>query len=209
MSTEAVVLAACRLDGLSWGDPSTRTEMSRLLAPWDTPAIAEDMASGQSNCALAICGELLIAEVDGRVRSWRGKAECDPLREPRHERYDAIMYLETLAIQRGLRRAVGKDKPDIRPGVWYLISGPAHVEMAVSDVDAEGRYWVVKGGSPDALNPRTGAANCTAIVRAQRHLGGGPGRWTVDGRPLVYTADAGALPTCGRGMPWESIGVTP
>jgi hypothetical protein len=208
MSSDAICLAAQRLAGLSWGDPRTRVEMSRLLAPWDPKAVAVDMASGQSNCAVAICAALLIARVDGLVTDWRG-GTCDPLREPRHGHYDAIMYLETLAIQRGLRRTVDQSQPDIRPGVWYQLSGPYHVETALTAPDAAGLFEVVAGGQPDALNPRTGAANCTAIVIKTRQLGGGPGRWTVDGRPLVYTCDAGALPTCGKGMPWASIGVEP
>jgi hypothetical protein len=209
MSTQAILLAMNRLAGLSWGDPATRVEMSRLLAPWDPESVAVDMASGQSNCALSICAGLLIAEVDGLVRSWRGKPQCDPLREPRQGHYDAIMYLEELAAQRGLRQRVGLERPDLRPGVWYLIDHPAHVEMVVSDVDEDGSYDVIAGGQTDPKNPRTGAAKCTAIARKRRRLGGGPGRWAVDGRTLLYTCDAGALPTCGEGMPWAQIGVTP
>jgi hypothetical protein len=203
MSADAVVLAMGRLAGLSWGNPRTRPEYARLLAPWDPPHVALEMASGQSSCALAICAALLIAEVDGLVLRWRGKPQCDPLREPRAGRYDAIMYIEQLARQRGLHRPMGQERPDLRPGVWYLIDGPAHVEMVVGDGE------VIAGGQGDALNPRKGPANCTAIARKRRTLGGGPAAWTVDGRPLVYTCDAGALPTCGEGMPWAQIGVSP
>lgn len=59
---------------------------------------------------------------------------------------------------------------------------------------------------PTPLNPRTGAKNCTAIRRRVRQLGGGPGCWTVDGRRVRYSFDAGALPCCGEGMPWERLG---
>jgi hypothetical protein len=208
MSADGVCLAMRRLAGLSWGNPATRVEMGRLLAPWDSPARAEEMASGQSNCAVAVCGGLLIAEVSGLVRAWRGRT-CDPLREPRYGHYDAIMFLEHLAAQRGLRRAMGRDRPDIRPGVYYLVGGPAHVEMVVSELGADGTYEVVAGGQPDPGNPRTGPANCTAILLKRRRLGGRPGAWTIDGRPLVYTCDAGALPTCGEGMPWSQIGIEP
>lgn len=96
MSKDAVCLGMRRLSGLSWGNPATRTEYSRLLAPWDQPDVAVQMASAQSSCALAICAALLIAEVDGLVRAWRGKVACDPLRERRQGRYDALMYLEQL-----------------------------------------------------------------------------------------------------------------
>jgi hypothetical protein len=209
MSNEAICLAVQRLAGLSWGNPRTRVEMSRLLAPWDPEAVAVEMASGQSNCAVMLCAALLIAQVDGLVRNWRGRPLCNPLTSPRAGHYDAIMYLEHLALERHARRTVGQSPPDIRPGVWYQLSGPYHVEAALSAPDAAGLFEVGAGGQPDALNPRTGAANCTAIVRKLRRLGGGPGRWTVDGRPLVYTCDAGQLPTCGDGMPWAAIGVEP
>lgn len=183
--------------------------MSRLLAPWDAEAVAVEMASGQSSCALAVCAMLLMAEVDGLVRAWRGRTACDPLRLPRAGHYDAIMYLETLAMQRGLHRRPGRERPGLRPGVYYLIDSSPHVEMAVTDVAADGTYEVVAGGQNDPRNPRAGAANCTAIGRKTRRLAGGPGHWTVDGRPLVYTCDAGLLPTTSSGMPWETIGVQP
>lgn len=207
MSTDAVILAFDSLVGLSYGDPETRERYSRLLAPWDDPAVAGQMASGQSSCAIALCAALLIAEVDGLVRGWRGRPACDPLREPRKGRYDAIMFLEHLARQRGLfASASGRDPPEVRAGVVLQIEGPEHVLMATGAPDAEGNFPSAEGGQSDPLNPRTGAKNCTAIRRRVRHLGGGPGCWTVDGRRVRYSFDAGALKTCGEGMPWDRLG---
>ena len=207
MSTDAVVLAMESLVGLSWGDPETRERFRAVLAPWDTEAHREEMACAQSCCAIAICAALLIAEVDGLVRGWRGKIACDPLREPRTGCYDAIMFLEHLARQRGLfASASGRDPPEVRAGVVLQIEGPEHVLMATGAPDAEGNFPSAEGGQSDPLNPRTGAKNCTAIRRRVRHLGGGPGCWTVDGRRVRYSFDAGALPCCGEGMPWERLG---
>ena len=131
-----------------------------MLAPWDTEAHQEEMACAQSCCAIAICAALLIAEVDGLVRGWRGKIACDPLREPRTGRYDAIMFLEHLSRQRGLfASASGRCPPEVRAVIVLQIEGPEHVLMA-----------------------------------------------TVDGRKVRYSFDAGALPCCGEGMPWERLG---
>lgn len=215
MSQDAIVLGMERLAGLSWGDPETRVEMRRLLAPWDTDAHAEEMASAQSNCAIAVCAALLIAEVDGLVRAWRGKPQCDPLRELRTGHYDAIMYLEHLALQRGIHRPAGRERPVLGPATWFRIGGSpelggqAHVGMCVGEPDADGWAPTVEGGQEDPLNPRKGAEKCTAIRRKRRRITGGPGRWTIDGRVIAYTADAGTLPTCADGMPWARIGIEP
>jgi hypothetical protein len=213
MSADAVGLAAHRLVGLSWGDPATRREYSRLLAPWDSEERAVDMASAQSSCALAVMAALLIAEVDGMVRGWRGQIACDPLREPRWQRYDSVPYLEQLARQRGVYRGAGKDRPDLRPGTWWTVGsgkGDEHVEIVVG---VEGDDLIcVGGGKVDPLNPRSGSKGCTRIALSRQRLTGGPGRWILSGRPLLYTADATSLPCLTgerRGMPWETIGVKP
>lgn len=215
MSTDAIVVAAERLVGLSWGDPACRTEYSRILAPWDPAPVAVQMASGQSSCGLVVCAILLIAEVDGLVRGWRGRTTCDPLRMPRSGQYDAVPYLETLAGQRSARRSVGHDAPRMAPGVWWLIGGSpalggeAHVGMCVSEPDSDGWFATVEGGQVDPKNPRRGAEKCTAILRKKRRVSGVPGAWALDGRRLAYTCDAGALPTVGEGMPWAQIEVQP
>ena len=214
MSTDAVILAFDRLAGLSWGDPETREAYSRLLAPWDAPEVASQMASAQSGCAVALCAALLIAEVDGLVRGWRGRPACDPLREPRRGHYDAIMYLEHLARQRGLHQAgTWPEATPIGPGWIVQIggdgSGEAHVLLATSAPDAEGLFASIEGGQLDPRSPNKGAAACTAITRRVRHLTGGAGRWAVDRRRVRWAADAGALPCCGEGMPWARIGVSP
>lgn len=211
MSTDAVILAFDSLVGLSYGDPETREHYSLLLAPWDPPEVAGQMASGQSSCALALCAALLIAEVDGMVRGWRGRPACDPLREPRRGHYDAIMFLETLALQRGLHQAgTWRDSPPIGPGWIVQIggdgSGPEHVLLATGAPDAAGRFPSVEGGKLDHLSKNTGAAACTAITRDVRTLGGGAGKWNVNGRRVRWAADAGALPCCGEGMPWHLLG---
>jgi hypothetical protein len=206
VSTDAVVLAMDALVGLSWGDPATRARYRSILAPWDTEAHREEMACAQSSCAVAICAALLIAEVDGIVRGWRGQIACDPLRAPRSGHYDAIMYLEHLSRQRGLyAAAAGREPPDVRAGVVLQVEGPDHVLMATNSPDAEGNFTTAEGGQSDPLNPRTGAQNCTAIRRRVRQLGGGPGAWSVDGRRVRWAADAGALPCCREGMPWDRV----
>lgn len=210
MSADSICLGMRRLCDLSWGDAHTRTEYSRLLAPWDDRDVAIQMASGQSSCALAICAALLIAEVDGLVRAWRQKPACDPLREGRRGRYDAIMYLEHLAHQRGVHRRPGGEAPRLGPATMVAVDGPAHVLLVVGGGDSEGRYETIEGGQSDPLNPRVGAENCTAIRRRQRRLDGGPGHWSLDGRKILYTADLSDLPTLpGEGMPWSQIGVSP
>lgn len=217
MSRDAVCLAARRLAGLSWGDPATRREYSRLLAPWDSPERAEQMASCQSSCALTVMAALLIAEVDGLVRGWRSRLACDPLREPRWGQYDSLPYLEALAQQRGLHRRSSQEPPVMAPGTYWRIGGApalggeAHVGLVVSEPDAEGWVDTVEGGQVDDLNPRTGAEKCTAILAKRRRLVGGPGHWHFEGddRALIYTCDAGALPTTSSGMPWDTIGVEP
>lgn len=211
MSSDAIVLAFDSLVGLSYGDPATRERYSRTLAPWDPPGVADQMASGQSGCAVALCAALLIAEVDGLVKGWRGKLACDPLREPRQGHYDAIMYLETLALQRGLHQAgTWPDRPPFGPGWIVQIggdgSGPEHVLLATSAPDENGQFTSVEGGQLDKLSKNKGAAACTAIARRVRRVGGGGGKWSVEGRRVRWAADAGALPCCGEGMPWERLG---
>jgi hypothetical protein len=214
MSADSIGLAAHRLVGLSWGDLATRVEYSRLLAPWDSEERAVLMASEQSSCALAVMAILLIAEVDGMVRGWRGKVACDPLREPRWQRYDSVSYLEQLARQRGVYRGAGKGRPDLRPGTWWTVSsgrGDEHVEMVV-ELDGED-VICVGGGRLDPLNPRPGAKGCTRIALGRHRPTRANGRWMLSGRPLLYTADATNL-LClqageKKGMPWAAIGVKP
>ena len=168
------------------------------------------MASEQSSCALTVAAALLIAEVDGMVRGWRGKVACDPLREPRWGQYDGVAYLEQLARQRGVYRGAGKARPDLYPGVWWTVSsgkGDEHVGLVVA---VEGESLIcVEGGQVDSGSPHQGAKACTRIAMPRRQLSQARGRWCLAGRPLLYTADAGALPTVVDGMPWSAIGVTP
>lgn len=199
---------ACRsLAGLSWGNPGTRAEMARRLAPHDPPDRAEQMASAQSNCALACCAALFECGVDGLVRAWRGKNACDPLREPRWKRYDGLMFLEQLARQRDAHRPIGRDRPDILAGSWLLIGGgsgqggAAHI-VCVVDVEHDGTLVTVEGGKSDPGNPRTGAENCTRIAHDRRELypwpGGGWGvrdaHTTRSGRKAIYWCWVGDLP---------------
>ncbi len=214
MSADAIGLAAHRLVGLSWGDEATRRDYSRLLAPWDSEERAVLMASEQSSCALVVAAILLIAEVDGLVRGWRGKIACDPLREPRWQRYDSVAYLEQLARQRGVYKGAGKERPDLRPGTWWTVGsgkGDEHVEIVV-EVDGED-IVCVGGGKLDPLNPRPGAKGCTRIALGRHRLTQAHGRWVLAGRPLLYTADATELPCLQvgerKGMPWAAIGVKP
>jgi hypothetical protein len=216
VSADAIGLAAHRLVGLSWGDEATRRDYSRLLAPWDSEERAVLMAGEQSSCALVVAAVLLIAEVDGMVRGWRGKVACDPLREPRWQRYDSVAYLEQLARQRGVYRGAGRDLPDLRPGVWWRVGGQRgdeHVGLVVEGPDREGWLTCVEGGQQDPLNPRPGSKGCTRIALKRRKVTGSPGRWILADRPLGYTADATNLPclTSGekKGMPWATIGVKP
>ncbi len=214
MSADAVCVAARRLVGLSWGDPATRREYSRLLAPWDTEEHAVAMAGEQSSCALTVAAVLLIAEVDGMVRGWRGKVASDPLREPRWQRYDGVSYLEQLARQRGVYRGAGREPPALYPGVWWTVSsgrGDEHVGLVVG-VDGDGdEIECVEGGKMDPLNPRPGSKGCTRIALGRHRLTQASGRWILSGRPILYTADAGGLPTVpsGDGMPWSALGVRP
>lgn len=214
MSADSIGLAAHRLVGLSWGDLATRVEYSRLLAPWDSEERAVLMAGEQSSCALAVMAMLLIGEVDGMVRGWRGKVACDPLREPRWQKYDSVAYLEQLARQRGVYRGAGKERPDLRPGTWWTVSsgrGDEHVEMVV-ELDGED-VICVGGGKQDPLNPRPGSKGCTRIALGRHRPTRASGRWVLAGRPLLYTADATELPclTSGerKGMPWSLIEVKP
>lgn len=210
MSADAICVAARRLVDLSWGDPATRREYSRLLAPWDSEGQAIQMASEQSSCALTVAAILLIAEVDGMVRGWRGKTACDPLREPRWQRYDGVAYLEQLARQRRAHRPAGRDRPALYPGVWWTVSsgrGDEHVGLVVA---VEGEEVVcVEGGQVDPLSPHQGSKACTRIALRRHRLHHANGRWILSGRPVLYTADAGDLPTVPDGMPWSLIGVQP
>lgn len=216
MSTDAVVIAALRLKGLSWGDPATRREYARLLAPWDAEPVAVALAGEQSSCALTVMAALLIAEVDGTVeRMGTRRGRVDPLRVPRAGHYDSLPYLEQLAIERGARVAVGRDAPDLRPGVWFGNGegGGAHVGLVVEGPDPDGWITTVEGGQVDPLNPKPSPKNCTRIAIKRQRLAGSPGRWLLGGKVLRYTCDAGALPCVQtgerKGMPWELIGVKP
>lgn len=207
MSTDAVVLAANRLAGLSWGDRERRREYSLLLAPWDGEERAILMAGTQSSCALALMAAFLIAEIDGTVRRWRGKEICDPLREPRWGHYDSLPYLEHLAIQRGIRKKPNDTTPEFRPGVWFCIGGEPHVGIVVSARD--GGWETIEGGQPDPFNRRPSPQNCTRILRKVRRLSRRDRRWFVGERPLLYYADAGLLPCANSGMPWSKLWITP
>lgn len=165
------------------------------------------MACAQSCCAIAICAALLIAEVDGLVRGWRGKIACDPLREPRTGCYDAIMFLEHLARQRGLfASASGRDPPEVRAGVVLQIEGPEHVLMATGAPDAEGNFTTAEGGQSDPLNPapaprtarRSGAAcaSWAAARGAGRSTGGG---CATPSTPVPCRAAARGCPGKGSG----------
>jgi hypothetical protein len=210
MSADAICAAARRLIGLSWGEPATRREYSRLLAPWDPEPVAVQLARDQSSCALTVAAILLIAEVDGMVRGWRKRPVCDPLREPRAGHTDGVAYLEQLARQRSAYRRTGKDKPALYPGVWWTVGsgkGDEHVGLVVA---VEGEIAVcVEGGQVDPLSPNHGSKACTRIALTRRQPAHVNGRWCLAGRPLLYTADAGELPTVGEGMPWSLIEVTP
>jgi hypothetical protein len=211
MSADAVVLAALSLRDLTWGDPETRPTLRATLFPHDTPADAEDMAGGQSNCATAAMAALRIAEVDGRVRQWRGKPSCDPLREPYAKRYDAIQYLRELARQRGVLRLPKEgERPDLGSGCVVMVGGDdglpperrtrggaAHVLLIVSD-DGD----TIEGGQLDAKNPKPSPKNCTAIRAKKREVYHRPGRgwWlrtageTGEGRQIQWWMQAGDLP---------------
>ena len=71
-------------------DPRRRWEMSFVSAVTDAYVLGVSTRS-----------------VDGLVRGFRSKPACDPLREPRVRRYDAVIYLGVLADQTGTRRAPG------------------------------------------------------------------------------------------------------
>lgn len=214
MSADAIGLAAHRLVDLSWGDPAKRVEYSRLLAPWDSEERAVEMASEQSSCALTVAAILLIAEVDGMVRGWRGRVACDPLREPRWQRYDGVAYLEQLARQRGVYRGAGRERPDLRPGCWWTVGSGKNDEHVGIVVEVDGDDLAcVEGGKVDPNNPRPGAKGCTRIALGRHRLTQAHGRWILSGRPLLYTADATELPCLQtgerKGMPWGLIGVKP
>jgi len=199
--------AARGLAGLSWGNPATRAEMARRLAPKDRPDDALAMSAAQSNCAIACCAALYETGIDGLVRGFRGKPVCDPLREPRVRRYDAVIYLGVLADQTGTKRAPCAGA-DLLPGSWLLIGGgeaeggPAHVVMVVGVRD-DGTLDTVEGGKLDPGNPRTGAEGCTAIKADRREVVAGPGgSWWVQDvgggsrrRRLIYWCWVGDLPT--------------
>jgi|GEM_PF-5760706 len=198
--------AARSLAGLSWGNPATRAEMAQRLAPKDRPDDALAMSGAQSNCAIATCAALYETGVDGLVRGFRGKPACDPLREPRVRRYDAVIYLGVLADQTGTRRAPCAGA-EMLPGSWALIGGsdadggPAHVVM-VTGVREDGTLDTVEGGKLDPGNPRPGAEGCTAIKTDHREIVPGKGGtwWLRDAggggrtRRVIYWCWVGDLP---------------
>lgn len=207
LRAQAFCDALATLAGKSWGDPSTREELAHRLAPWDSPERAEEMLSAQSNCAIVVCAGLLEAGVDGLIRAWRGKLACDPLRESRWRQYDAIMYLQELARQRGAWQTpqLGQ-RPEIRAGSFALIGGPngggaSHI-VGVVGVRPDGTIDTVEGGKFDARNPRKSPENCTAVERDRRRIYEVPGGswWMGDaeppkaGRRIVGWCWVGALP---------------
>lgn len=199
--------AARSLAGLSWGNPAKRAEMAQRLAPKDRPDDALAMSAAQSNCAIATCAALYETGIDGLVRGFRGKPACDPLREPRVSRYDAVIYLGVLADQTGTRRAPCAGA-EMLPGSWVLIGGGpaygggAHVVMVVG-VRADGTLDTVEGGKIDPGNPRTGAEKCTAILTDHREVyrERDGSFWMRDagttrpGRRVIYWCWTGDLPT--------------
>lgn len=200
--------ALATLAGKSWGDPSTREELARRLAPHDPPDRAEQMLSAQSNCAIVTCAALFEAGIDGMVRAWRGKIACDPLREPRWQRYDAIMYAQHLARQRGAWRTpqLGQ-RPELPAGSFALIGGgpehggAAHMLNVVDALD-DGTLSTIEGGKFDAGNPRKSPENCTAVEVDHRRIYEQPGGswWIGDaspqkpGRRLIGWCWVGDLP---------------
>lgn len=199
--------AARSLAGLSWGNPATRAQMAQRLAPKDRPDDALAMSAAQSNCAIATCAALYETGIDGLVRGFRGKPACDPLREPRVRRYDAVIYLGVLADQTGTKRAPCAGA-DLLPGSWVLIGGGpaygggAHVVM-VTGVRPDGSLDTVEGGKLDPGNPRTGAEKCTAILTDHREVyrERDGSFWMRDagttrpGRRVIYWCWTGDLPT--------------
>lgn len=194
--------------GLSWGNPATREELARRLAPHDTLDRALQMAGAQSNCALVCAGALYEAGVDGLVRALntRGGRTCDPLREPRWGHYDGVSYLETLALQRSARCRPDGQRPAILPGSWVLIGGSAEAGgtahmVCVVDVRPDGTLDTVEGGKSDPGNPHSGAENCTAVAADHRELYQQAESWwlrdagsTGRGRRVGYWCWVGDLP---------------
>lgn len=212
MRVRAYTEACLRMVGLSWGNTLTRERYAEVLAPFDRKDNALSMASEQSSCALVCCAALLDAGIDGLVARWRNRPQCDPLREPRVGHYDALMFLETLAYQRSVRRKVGTERPEILAGSWVLIGGGsgdgggAHI-VCVVDVEHDGTLVTVEGGKSDPGNPKPGAKNCTRVAADRRELypwpGGGWGmrdaHTTRAGRRAVYWCWVGDLPALPEG----------
>lgn len=207
LRARAFVDSVSSLAGMAWGKPSTRAELARRLAPYDSLERAEQMLSAQSNCAIVGCAGLLEAGVDGTVTGWRGKPVCDPLREPRWGHYDAIMFVQHLARQRGAWQTpqLGQ-RPEIPPGSLVLIGGPdgggaSHI-VCVTGVRDDGTFDAVEGGKLDAGNPRKSPENCTAVEHDHRRVYEMPGGswWMGDasppkpGRRIVGWCWVGALP---------------
>ena len=212
-----IVDAALALAGLSYGDPASRGRYIANLYPYDDPAVADQLASGQESCGLTCEAILRAVGVDGSI-DWRRKEQgahveqrVDLLRVPYNQRWctppregeyglGAVSYQLELARQHGALWACPstiEETLDLcEPGAMVQLEGPAHVLTVIGRLP-DGSLETVEGGQVDGRN----GGKCTAILQLRRELllgAGGvrlrSGGSTGPGRRLVSILRAWELP---------------
>lgn len=196
-----IVDAALALEGLSYGNRATRSRYIANLYPYDAPAVADQLASGQESCGLTCEAILRAVGVDGTIGAHRRvngaivAVREDLLRVPYALRWcvppgegeyglGAVSYQLELARQHaalwGCPATVAETLDLCEPGSMFQLEGPAHV-LTVTRRLEDGTLETVEGGKLDGNN----GGKCTAILRLRREL-------LTPARGQVWLRDAGS-----------------